>query len=178
MVLMSALSSQLAKSNMKHITIKGANYSNNIKRIRYASRAIIIKDDMILTSHEEVTNQYMLPGGGREMGESDRHCVIRETMEETGLIIKPSRCLLEINELYEDVSYISRYYFGEIVGTCERHLTEREKEVNMNPKWIKIDELIKIFSTHNDYKDTDEMRRGLYLRELTALNKILKKADK
>lgn len=38
---------------------------------------------------------------------------------------------------------------------------------------MKTIEIIGIFSKHQDYVDTDEMRRGMYLREYTALTTIL-----
>ena len=53
------------------------------------------------------------------------------------------------------------------------HLTEREQEVGMEPRWLPLDDIIKIFSEHNSYADTDEMRRGMYLREYTALKEYL-----
>ena len=39
----------------------------------------------------------------------------------------------------------------------------------MEPKWITIDETISIFSNHESYRNVDEMRRGMYYREYTAL---------
>lgn len=42
----------------------------------------------------------------------------------------------------------------------------------MELRWIPINEAIEAFSKHNDYAATDEMRRGLYLREYTALSQI------
>lgn len=39
---------------------------------------------------------------------------------------------------------------------------------------MKIIEIVEIFSKHNSYADTDEMRRGMYLREFTALSEYLK----
>ena len=43
----------------------------------------------------------------------------------------------------------------------------------MEPRWISTKKALEIFSKHNDYESTDEMRRGLYFREFTALNEIL-----
>ena len=39
----------------------------------------------------------------------------------------------------------------------------------MVSKWISIDEIKKVFSTYQSYAEIDEMRRGMYLREYTAL---------
>lgn len=54
------------------------------------------------------------------------------------------------------------------------HLTEREKQVGMEPRWLSLDAIVEIFSKHNSYADNDEMRRGMYLREFTALREYLK----
>lgn len=42
----------------------------------------------------------------------------------------------------------------------------------MEARWLSVDEIMDIFSQHNLYADTDEMRRGMYLREYTALRGI------
>lgn len=115
----------------------------------------------------------MLPGGGLEPGEKEKACVIRETSEETGFVIEPSECLLEIDEYYEDWRFINRYFTGTIIGTCEKELTDREKEVGMEPRWLPLEKIMAVFSRHNDYAESDEMRRGMYLREYTALKEII-----
>ena len=39
----------------------------------------------------------------------------------------------------------------------------------MEPRWLQIAEIKDIFSKHNLNNGIDEMRRGMYLREYTAL---------
>ena len=39
----------------------------------------------------------------------------------------------------------------------------------MEPRWLPVERAIEEFSRHADYAATDEMRRGLYLREYKAL---------
>lgn len=158
---------------MKTIQIKGKNFFGKWDKARSASRCIIIKDGNILLSYETLNDQWMIPGGGLEEGETDKECCIREIKEETGLVINPSDCFLEIDEFYEDYKYISRYFFGEVTGSCERKLTEGEKEAGMEARWISVTKAMEIFSKHETYAGRDEMRRGMYLREFTALNSIL-----
>ena len=159
---------------MKVLEIIGDNCFGHWKYTRTACRGIIIQEGRILLSYETLTGQYMLPGGGIEGTENERECCVREIAEETGVLIEPSECVLEIDEYYEDWKYISRYFFGKIVGQTERKLTEREKEVGMEPRWLSLEETIRIFSGHASYADTDEMRRGMYLREFTALLELRK----
>lgn len=158
---------------MKTIEIKGKNYFGKWDKSRSASRGIIIKDGKILLSYETLNDQWMIPGGGLEEGETDKECCIREIKEETGVVIKPSECLLEIDEYYEDYKYISKYFFGEVTGSCERKPTEGELKAGMEPRWIPVAQAMEIFSKHDTYAGTDEMRRGMYLREYTALSSLL-----
>ncbi|MBP5605056.1 MAG: NUDIX domain-containing protein [Ruminiclostridium sp.] len=158
---------------MKTIDIIGENYWGKWTGSHTSCRAVIIRDNKLLLSYETKTDQWMLPGGGLEDGESERECVIRELTEETGCFIRPSECILEIDEYYEDQKFINRYFTGEITGTGCQQLTEREKEVGMEPRWLPLKEIILIFSKHSDYTATDEMRRGMYLREYTALTEII-----
>ena len=158
---------------MKTINIVGDNYFGKWNKTRTACRSVVIKDGKMLLSYETGTDQWMLPGGGLEADEDEKECVIRETAEETGFVIKPSECLLEIDEYYEDWKWVNRYFFGDITGATEQNLTEREIEVGMEPRWKSVEEIIEIFSKHADYAATDEMRRGMYLREYTALKELL-----
>ncbi|MBO4390021.1 MAG: serine hydrolase [Lachnospiraceae bacterium] len=160
---------------MKKIEIFGDNYFGNYTRTRAGCRAVIIRDGKMLTTYETNTDVWMIPGGGLEEGETLEECVIREVAEETGLVIRPTGCVLEIDEFYEDVKYEDYYYFGEIVGETELHLTPQEAEAGQISRWMPVEEIRELFSRHNEYADTDEMKRGLYQREFTAMNELLPK---
>ena len=149
---------------MKTLEIIGDNYFGNWTKTRTACRGIIIQNKRILMSYETKTGQWMIPGGGLESGEDERTCCAREVAEETEL---------EINEYYENCKWVNRYFFCNVKGKIELHMTDREKEAGMEPRWISVDEIINIFSKHADYTDTDEMRRGMYLREYTALTELI-----
>ena len=112
-------------------------------------------------------------GGKLEPGETPEQCMLREVAEETGLIVQPSDCVLEIDEYYDSFKWVNRYFFCEVTGKTKLNLTEREKEAGMEPRWLPIDDTIRIFSKHALYADKDEMRRGMYLREYTALRQLL-----
>ena len=154
------------------VDIVGDNYFGKWDKTRTACRGIILRDNRLLLSYETRTGQWMLPGGGLEDNEDERECCVREVAEETGFLIRPTECVFEIDEYYEDFKWVNRYFFGEVTGETAVQLTEREKEVGMEPRWLPLDEIIRIFSAHASYADTDEMRRGMYLREYTALRKL------
>ena len=157
------------------IRIVGENYFGRWDKTSTACRGIVIRDRKLLLSYETVSGQWMLPGGGLEAGEEEHECCIREVAEETGYQIRVSDCVLEIDEYYEDFKWVNRYFFGDVTGETVISLTEREKEVGMEARWLPLDEIISIFSNHASYADTDEMRRGMYLREYTALSKLFGK---
>ena len=154
------------------VQIVGENYAGEWHQTRTACRGIVIRNGKLLLSYETATGQWMLPGGGLESGEEERDCCIREVAEETGYRIRPSECVLEIDEYYEDFKWVNRYFFGEVTGQTAVRLTEREKEVGMEPRWLPLEEILRIFSGHASYAETDEMRRGMYLREYTALSRL------
>ena len=154
------------------VRIIGDNYSGKWNKTRTACRGIIIRDNRLLLSYETATGQWMLPGGGLEADEDEQECCIREVAEETGFRIRPTDCVLEIDEYYEDYKWVNRYFFGEVTGETAVHMTEREKEAGMEPRWLPPDEIIQIFSEHASYADTDEMRRGIYFREYTVLKRL------
>ncbi|MGA9398938.1 MAG: NUDIX hydrolase [Anaerolineaceae bacterium] len=65
--------------------------------IRY--QGAIIRDDQLLLiqhhEHESGREYWILPGGGREAGESEEACVRREMLEETGLTVAIEHLLLD-----------------------------------------------------------------------------------
>ena len=54
---------------MKEIEILGANRFSTFTKTREGSRAVIVRDGMILLSHETISGWYLVPGGGLEAGE-------------------------------------------------------------------------------------------------------------
>lgn len=58
--------------------------------IRPSARSIIIKDKKVAMVHSIKYNYYKFPGGGIEGDESKEKALIRETLEEAGLVIIPS----------------------------------------------------------------------------------------
>lgn len=157
---------------MKTIEIFGDNRHDTYTKTRDASRGIVIEDGRILLTYEVHTDQWFLPGGGREAGESLEACCIRELAEETGYLVSVERYVLTVKEYYEDWLYTSEYFVCRRTGETERHLTIREREVGLEPRWIPLKEALEIFSKHQSYA-SDEMKRGSYLREYRALQGFL-----
>ncbi len=154
---------------MRTIEIFGKNYAGKWDRTRIACRGIVIRDGRILLSHETATDTWMIPGGGLEGEESESECCLREVAEETGVILRLSPCALEIREYYGNCRYLSRYFTGTAAGQCGRKLTESEKQAGLEPCWLPLRDASALFARREEYAGSDEMKRGLYLREHTAL---------
>lgn len=59
------------------------------KLVRDAARSIIIRDGKIALVHSLKYDYYKFPGGGIEDGESRLDALVRETLEEAGLVVIP-----------------------------------------------------------------------------------------
>ena len=154
---------------VKTIEIRGANAHKTFSKTREGCRGIVIKDSLMLISHEENANYYLIPGGGLEDGETAEECCIREIREETGYVVRPVFLFLTMNEYYEDCKYVSHYFLCEIIGKAEQNLTAFEMERGLIPEWIAPERMLEIYSKHNDFAAANEEKRGAYLREYTAL---------
>ena len=159
---------------MERIELVGENYSGSYETTRTACRGIIIQDGRILLTREKKTGNWMIPGGGRKEGEEDRECCRREVAEETGVLASFSPCMLEIVEYYEDCRYINRYFYGMVTGECEPHRTAEEEALKLEVKWVPVKKAKSLFSGQFWSVLRNEVRRGLYLREHTALEALVK----
>jgi 8-oxo-dGTP pyrophosphatase MutT (NUDIX family) len=75
------------------------------KFIRPSVRSIIIKENKVAMVYSKKYDYYKFPGGGIETNENQKEALIRETFEETGLIIIPSSI--------QDYGYVHRIQKGE-----------------------------------------------------------------
>ena len=158
---------------MKTVEILGENRFETWTKTRAGSRAVIVRDGMILLSHEINSGWWLVPGGGEEEGETPEECCVREVEEETGLIVKPLQQFLTMNEYYEEYRYISNYFICEVTGKGQMRLTDAEIRRGVQPQWIPLQEAVDIFSRHQSYAAVSEEKRGAYLREYTALQEYL-----
>ena len=128
------------------------NYEKSLPRtIRHSSRAIIFRNNKIALIYEEKYNMYVFPGGSIDPNETMIEAVIRETKEETGLIIIPNtiqefgkvieiRKDIYINGIYEQHDF---YYTCDIEDKImEQKLSATEKEIGYKLKFVTIEEAI------------------------------------
>mgnify|MGYP003338981612 CR=1 FL=1 len=111
-------------------------------------------------------------GGKIEENESPEECLLREVREETGYVVRPVRKFLTISEYYEGVRYLSHYFLCEVVGEGATELTEEERATGLEAAWENADALTERFSHYADFAASDEEKRGIYLREWTAMQAL------
>jgi 8-oxo-dGTP pyrophosphatase MutT (NUDIX family) len=72
--------------------------------------AIIRNDQILLIKHRHYNNEleyWLLPGGGREEGETEEECVKREIKEETNLDVVVERLILDMPG---EPDYVYQFY--------------------------------------------------------------------
>ena len=158
---------------MREISILGSNRFETFTKTRSGCRAVVIRNEEILLTREDRSDLWLIPGGGLEEGETLEQCCRREAEEETGLLVAPEVRFVVMYEYYEEYRYISHYYLCRVTGEGRMRLTEQEKQRGLRPVWLPVQEALAIFSRHQDYADTYEEKRGIYLREYTALREYL-----
>ena len=128
--------------------------------MRYSSRGIVFnKDGMIAVFHKAKMNEYKLPGGGIEKGESFCEAFKREVFEETGCKIKN---IEEIGITIEEKTQnnfcqISHVFKAEVLNNTNRlHLTNKEIEEGGNLLWLDINDAYnKIMESINNFVATN-----------------------
>lgn len=115
-----------------------------------AVRAIIQKGNLIAMQRGN-NGVYKIPGGAVECAESHQDALIREVVEETGLIVIPETIseIGEIEEIREDCfcagqKYISHSYFYSCRvkdETMQTNMTENEIEKGYQLQWVTAKEI-------------------------------------
>lgn len=118
---------------------------------RVAARGIILKGDKILLTHGSFYNDYKIPGGGIDQGETIIDALIREVHEETGYnLVKDSIIPFGYYEekrkgIKEEKIFhqYSSYFFCDVTDFVdEPEPTESEIRLGYKPLWININDAI------------------------------------
>ena len=126
----------------------------------------IVKDHhILLIKHQEHASGYsywVLPGGKRELGETEEDCVQREMLEETGLDVTVERLIL--NEegiplgIYKRLkTYLCRVIRGEARAGFEPEARAAQEYAISEVRW---------FDLNNAYKWVDDMNGSPFILPL------------
>jgi len=107
--------------------------------------AIIIDSGRVLLvkrAHPPIQGQWSIPGGVLEIGEMVREAAIRETREETGLIVEPGELLGVYDRILRDPEHRVQYHYVLIDFLCRRIAGEtRAASDAAEVRWFKREDL-------------------------------------
>ncbi|KAF7788075.1 hypothetical protein PRUB_a2641 [Pseudoalteromonas rubra] len=147
---------------------------------RPATRAIITRQSQILLLYTQRYDDYTLPGGGVDEGESLTDALVREVKEETGARsvthIVPFGIYEEYQRWYkpeyDNVHIVSHCYQCDICGEFDEPEMEHYEVSNgMQPQWVEITEAI----AHNEAVLANSDKQGQSLLRETRLLKLIAK---
>ena len=145
---------------------------------RLATRSIAMQGDTILLMYTERYEDYSLPGGGLDLGESKVEGMMRELNEETGAEdienIKPFGVYEEYRPWHKadyDIQHMISYcYTCEINKELGRSSMESYEVKNgMKAVWINIHEAIQ----HNKNTMATSDKKGMSIERETFLLKLI-----
>lgn len=122
----------------------------NNPRIRYGARGIVIDADGKIAIFNKVSkNEYKLPGGGIDDGETPEQAFIREVLEETGCEVKIVKELgtIEEHKSLDNFKQISYIFVAKVIKKRkELSLTEKEKKEGARLLWVSTTEALKLIT--------------------------------
>ncbi len=112
-------------------------------RFEVIVRAIIVTDGEVLFQRNVESDEFALPGGHIEKGETVKQTLIRELEEETGMKIFVGK-LVYINENYfqqmgEEVHEIGFYFLSSVIGEIPERIESREGHIDF--RFLNISEV-------------------------------------
>lgn len=147
--------------------------------VRRAVRAVLINDqDQICLIHSQKFNYYKLPGGGIQDDETHTEALDRELLEEVGARAEILGKIGQIEERRASNNHMQQFsyaYVAKVIGKIgENHLEQDEKDEQLAPIWVDLDEAIRLMPTGNVETDHGVGQRFMALRDETFLKEYKK----
>lgn len=132
--------------------------------IRNSARCLLINQDQeICLLYSRARDYYAIPGGGIEPGEPLLQALSRETLEETGYLLKNPKPIGNIHEQRYDRVTTTFFFSAQPDKVLHPNYMPDEIEEDYILKWLSLPEALQIFQTvcneqqlHNfpSYKDS------------------------
>ena len=147
--------------------------------LREATRAICLSGDNILLLYTGRYDDYSLPGGGVDVGESYENALIRELNEETGAVNVKNIKAFGIYEEFRPWNREDEFDVQHMISYCytcsiddklgQTNYESYEIKNQMKPLWINIDKAI----AHNEQVMLNSLKKGISIeREIFLLKRI------
>lgn len=145
---------------MLEVRINQTEFNQDV-RTKVAARALIIKDNKIAILYSKKYNAYITPGGGVEENETLEEACIRESIEETGMIVEPIEKIAILDCNYPRIRIVHNYFVCKYVSdTNQVDRTQQEIDQDLELQWLDLESLKLAFaSTTEHYKYDSWMQR-------------------
>ncbi len=144
-------------------------------------RGIIIKDNkLVVMQREKKGRRYCtFPGGHVEGNETNEECVVRELMEEFGIVVKPRRLIygFESNGAMQGF-FVLDWISGDIHKTDGEEYQENRKNGFYNPTMIDLSKLVEKNLVPEEIRDLLLNDLKTYGKELNREYIVIKKQCK
>lgn len=113
---------------------------------------------------------WLIPGGGRELGESQTECVVREMREETNLTVRVERQILEISAPQGDTYNLLRTYLCSCLEGVASPGYEPEADA------VEVGEITEVrwLRLHDDHDWPEDLRTDLIsYPQISEIRRIL-----
>ena len=132
----------------------------NNPKVRYGARGIVkTQDGLIAVFFKKAKNEYKLPGGGIEQGETPEEAFTREVLEEVGCEVNNISLLgitkeLKSQENFQQISYVFSCRMEN--DTKNTRMTQKEIDEGGSIVWLTPEEALKkIIECENQLKASD-----------------------
>lgn len=110
-----------------------------------AVSTVVFKDKKVLAvkrKNPPAANTWALPGGSVKLGETIFEAVKRETMEETGVLVRPLHLLTVVDAIYRDTMGVVQFHYA-ILYVLAEYLKGQPipSDDALNALWLTIQEL-------------------------------------
>ena len=151
--------------------------------VRNSARSILISGERVTMVYSPLLNYYVFPGGGIRKDEDPVDAMIRETLEETGLAVKPGsvreygyvhRIQKSVKE--ENVCFVqdNYYYLCEAdEQTFEQNLDDYEREEGFCLTYVDPREAIRVNRLPHEGCNTVMLERDTRVLEMLLAEGVL-----
>lgn len=116
--------------------------------IRNSARCLLINQDQeICLLYSRARDYYAIPGGGIEPGESLLQALSRETLEETGYLLKNPKPIGNIHEQLYDRVTTTFFFSAQPDKVLHTNYMPDEIEEDYILKWLSLPKALQIFQT-------------------------------